>query len=337
MHPNVPKENIATPEDIFRATGWQVGADGKWKYEIPDGKLVGDYKGTNKLGDIYDAPIFEYYPDLKDIEVTIDVRPDGAENSWYMPDSDSIEINVKKEFRVLQDLVHELQHAIQFREGFAIGGSYQTFIDNPQKFFNEEAEAKYRDLITEREMLRSLSFVIEYAVDEFPDMKFDDIMEAKFLKETFSDTLSDGVTPEDLSQYWKVEMNDWSKTQVRTSHKLNDMDEALGAVYELIEPVVDEITKESLHSKYERLAGEVEARNVTNRLGRVKTSILEKTEDTPREDQITIFEEEDTRFKQASIQDKVENISSIFDSQLELLDLYSSKEEVEINNNLDCG
>jgi hypothetical protein len=35
--------------------------------------------------------------------------------------------------------------------------------------------------------------------------------------------------------------------------------------------------------------------------------------------------------------ESIENTSSIFDSQLELLDLYSSKEEAQIKKDTDCG
>ena len=58
---------------IKMATGWERGADGKWRYEIPDSKLSDmtdvDGKGTmvkrheedmlwtsGKLGDVVDAP-----------------------------------------------------------------------------------------------------------------------------------------------------------------------------------------------------------------------------------------------------------------------------------------
>lgn len=61
-----------TPEDIYKATGWFKGQDGKWRFEIPDNleaisldKLLNDKRA--KLGEIYDNPqLFEAYPDLKD-------------------------------------------------------------------------------------------------------------------------------------------------------------------------------------------------------------------------------------------------------------------------------
>lgn len=59
-------------EEIYKATGWFKGQDGKWRFEIPDNleaisldKLLNDKRA--KLGEIYDNPqLFEAYPDLKD-------------------------------------------------------------------------------------------------------------------------------------------------------------------------------------------------------------------------------------------------------------------------------
>ena len=122
-----------SPAAIKEVTGWERGKDGKWRYEIEDGRLKKVENGTYKLGDIYDAPEFyKAYPDAKNIQLSIDVREKGRENSWFFPETNSIEINVKNDYRVIQDLVHELQHYIQFKEGFAIGGNEQTFLENPE-------------------------------------------------------------------------------------------------------------------------------------------------------------------------------------------------------------
>jgi len=75
--------DLKSPTEIFYATGWIRGEDGKYRYEIPSGKLRKDriekLKGKNlkvfrmngvPLKDIFDAPeLFKLYPELKDITV----------------------------------------------------------------------------------------------------------------------------------------------------------------------------------------------------------------------------------------------------------------------------
>lgn len=74
---------------IKLATGWERGADGKWRYEMPDAKIkdMKDIGGGNivkrfdddmlwndgKLTDVIDAPgLFEAYPQLKDVRIDTD-------------------------------------------------------------------------------------------------------------------------------------------------------------------------------------------------------------------------------------------------------------------------
>lgn len=416
---NMPIENTATPKEILLITGWQIGADGKWRLEIPDGKLVGNIQGENKLGDIYDAPeVYKMYPDLANIDVKINIRSDGAENSWYMPKSDSIEINVKQDYRVLQDLVHELQHAIQFREGFAIGGSYDTFIQNPEKFFTEEVDRKYQDLIRKDNIFRSLLFIAEYATEyEFSEIPPSELFSEEFIRENFDGVIQKETTPEEVADFYE-DLPEAVKSRIDQAKEDYGYDEAMGEIYELHDSIQEELVKESLFNKYQRLAGEVEARNVSDRLGmsfrepyevsietektthnkleaeefgleegsekieyklkrggvtldtiptygleaegyeaskagaeewfrvavpygfnnvKVRRKMLAETEDTPRVDQIVFTEAEDSKSKQANIDESIENTSSIFDSRLELLDLYSSKEEAQIKKDTDCG
>lgn len=78
-------------EEIYKATGWFKGQDGKWRFEIPDNleaisldKLLNDKRA--KLGEIYDNPqLFEAYPDLKDGITPADAgkTPQGSRQpSW---------------------------------------------------------------------------------------------------------------------------------------------------------------------------------------------------------------------------------------------------------------
>lgn len=79
------------------ATGWERGADGYWKYEIPDGKWKIEKlpeAGEFKLGDVFDAPeLYDAYPELRDIDVSFE-RDWGADYSGYFdPSDDRIVVN----------------------------------------------------------------------------------------------------------------------------------------------------------------------------------------------------------------------------------------------------
>lgn len=128
-------QNGVSMDTIRKRTGWWLGKDGKWRYEIsdremrfnPDGyvdnpQTVGDYVKHDKL--------FAAYPWIADIPVhMVDAVTGGssATNGKYSPDGKFIEL--KKGLtseKAKYVLSHELQHAIQQAEGFVRGTSPKT-------------------------------------------------------------------------------------------------------------------------------------------------------------------------------------------------------------------
>ena len=124
---------------IKMATGWERGADGKWRYEMPDAKIkdTTDIGGGHivkrsekdmlwnggKLGEVVDAPeLFKAYPQLKDIKLSTDaIMNDMSSNGTYNSDTKTITIHAD-ELKYLNSILnHEIQHAIQYIEGFAVG------------------------------------------------------------------------------------------------------------------------------------------------------------------------------------------------------------------------
>ena len=89
------------PKTIKWATGWERGADGKWRYEIPDLKFKHNYelnrKNANttvigrefslpfaKLSDVIDAKeLFDAYPQLKNIKLTVYKGEDSYIAAYY--------------------------------------------------------------------------------------------------------------------------------------------------------------------------------------------------------------------------------------------------------------
>lgn len=127
---------------IRLATGWERGADDKWRYEIMDGEYhhPADMSQPVRLSDILDNPaLYEAYPDLADMKV--EFKPlDENRNGYY--DGKGIVINSEKgQAQNASTLIHEIQHAIQHREGFALGGNSKSFEDGL-----DEIEAKLTEL-----------------------------------------------------------------------------------------------------------------------------------------------------------------------------------------------
>ena len=123
------------------ATGWERGADGKWRYEMPDamikdtmdvggGHIVKRYEDDmlwngGKLSDVIDAPeLFKAYPNLKDVRIETDaIMNDMPSNGEYNAKTNTITIHADELKYMNSILNHEIQHAIQYIEGFDRGGS----------------------------------------------------------------------------------------------------------------------------------------------------------------------------------------------------------------------
>lgn len=126
---------------IKMATGWERGADGKWRYEMPDAKIkdtmdvggghiVKRYEDDmlwngGKLSKVIDAPeLFKAYPQLKDVRIDTDaIMNDMPSNGEYNAKTNTITIHADELKYMNSILNHEIQHAIQSIEGFDRGGS----------------------------------------------------------------------------------------------------------------------------------------------------------------------------------------------------------------------
>lgn len=140
---------------IKMATGWERGADGKWRYEMLDAKIkdtidvggghiVKRYEDDmlwngDKLSNAIDAPeLFKAYPQLKDVRIDTDaIMNDMPSNGEYNSKTNTITIHAD-ELKYMNDILnHEIQHAIQDIEGFAKGGSPRLVRGEVKKKLNE--------------------------------------------------------------------------------------------------------------------------------------------------------------------------------------------------------
>ena len=141
----VAREMEAEKKDakaIKMATGWERGADGKWRYEVGDVRFYDGLQLINRsvkteatLDDLLEdnkdkEALFASYPSLKNMPVVLeDMGYKGAGeynygkgtirlNTYLLTDDDGYFTKPAVEI-----LNHEIQHAIQKIEGFARGGS----------------------------------------------------------------------------------------------------------------------------------------------------------------------------------------------------------------------
>ena len=128
-------QNGVSMDTIRKRTGWWLGKDGKWRYEISDKEMQfnpdGFVKNPTTVGDyVKHDRLFAAYPWIADIPVhMVDVVTGGspATNGKFSPDGKFIEL--KKGLtseKAKYVLSHELQHAIQQAEGFVRGTSPKT-------------------------------------------------------------------------------------------------------------------------------------------------------------------------------------------------------------------
>lgn len=317
---------------IKLATGWERGADGKWRYEMPDAKIkdMKDIGGGNivkrfdddmlwndgKLADVIDAPgLFEAYPQLKDVRIDTDaIMNDMPSNGEYNPKTNTITIHADELKYMNSILNHEIQHAIQFIEGFATGGnedSVRSRIEDRMQNIEDAANVaagtldEYRNISTRLvrlELARKWkknpnSFLKSSAMFSAPgygpftpkkeaieigqqlaDTWIDD---AKRFVDSRSERLLAGEDKMDEAKVlakWKTE---WHNKYVDWKDFKEEFDQLDKAIKDL-----------SDYQLYHALAGEVESRNVQNRLGMTdeerRNSLAEETEDVNRDEQIVM-------------------------------------------------
>ena len=215
-----------TPEDIYKATGWFKGQDGKWRFEIPDNleaisldKLLNDKRA--KLGEIYDNPqLFEAYPDLKDVPVRIEEIENGF-NGFAYADAITISASLKNDNEAKSILVHEIQHLIQKREGFARGGGPKTareqireeqrILDRQFGSFSEDEKAYlvYQDMWMDATLIEfddkkaaRASAEIEKLEKRISKERRAEIQEIKARRTALKNALTEGGDGVDL--YWRL-------------------------------------------------------------------------------------------------------------------------------------
>ena len=266
----------ADMESIRKATGWHLGMEGKWRFEIDDSGLqlrgdAADLSNYTTLGELVDAPeLFEAYPQLKDVRLAFADLEDG-ERGYFSSGDNTIVLSEELRGAPEDTLVHEIQHAIQDVEGFASGAS-------PEYWARREYASG--DLVTERlqrEYDRTLNRLSRADQNQYIRyMELERELDRLFLSDENSE---DGkrytkLEAEQDALYEALYPNQWFRDLLDLSRRMTD---APGEYRRM----------------YENTAGEIEARDAASRR---RMTAEERRATIPKmADENTVFAEGGTR------------------------------------------
>ena len=342
---------------IKMATGWERGADGKWRYEIPDLKYFSkgdagykkarekqpwskeldglsdrifdgeelseseyqrfdelaqkeekfktDYLNREKphLADwVENDELFKAYPDLKRVKMVFtDQLPVNVGGS-YNDREHTIVVYTNYVGDIASILAHEVQHAIQKIEGFAVGGSPKSVryvVEKQRDYYNESRQyyvkvssigtlADYIQDGTIRELLhsedesgRTIAFdIISDGIEAYKDLG------ARFILD-----YGEYVDPDKLNWADENDLKKLAKALNIFYGKVTDEEDIENIRKEdKLQQQLDSLSDMEL---YKRLVGEVESRNAEHRMNMTpeerRASLAAETEDVSREDQIFLM------------------------------------------------
>lgn len=323
--------------EIKRVTGWEIGKDGRWRYEIDEEvkeahieKLVLDPEGVREkrkkriqelekegnqplidaysviyddfvLEEVigYNNTLFTAYPDMRGMRVSIENRNSSnmTINGEYDPTFDSIRVvidNGTNFFREANTLVHEIQHAIQEREGFAAGGSPELMPKNKEY---EEKEKQIKALIDKTTKLSVPKYSLLTG-------------NTSVIQEEDIESLIEGINDEELVQLIP------NNGEIVSANLLDILHEKLKEITEL--------QKNYQKQQYKRLAGETEARSAALNRGLTEEErrhILYSDGEVSLEDQI-IMEEGVSNSEKVS--EQLDNLRILNDNINNILDYLAS-------------
>ena len=221
---------------IWQSTGWYKDKDGAWKFEIDDSPAKIKNQNADKLGDLLEhKELFKAYPELKDIKIKKIIDEKGEKLGYYDPNKKEIAIN---NIGDKSTLMHEVQHAIQNIEGFARGGEYDIVWNAAVRTI----EKKYENELAKLEKIANEAWKKEEP-----------------LQKAYIELFDKGLKDSPEAQRLLKEMEPYFKKGMDTKNKIRNIKWA-------IEDEKNAITDKDMYEAYQKIHGEVEARNVQNRL-----------------------------------------------------------------------
>lgn len=278
-------------ETIRQETGWYRGMDGQWRFEIDDSKIKLRYEASAEngremipnyttLGNLIDAPeLFAAYPDMRNMDVVFQDLNDGAYGA-YNRQFDSIDLSRKlksSQYDLLDTLTHEIQHAVQNREGFTRG-------TNPT-YWNRKLENGF-DSRTTNQKKRSAQLAEKYNQLKSADPQ---LMKAVEELEAMTPTVPCGEVDWDTLEQLTPDPPEWERYDAKREGILEKYGDR---AYEYMDTVSQARSIQGEGGRtptqlYYATAGEIEARDTTSR----RQMSAEERKNTPPKlgDEDTVF------------------------------------------------
>ena len=261
------------------ATGWERGADRKWRYETPDFEYTPpenfeEGKNYNLSDIIKDNELFTAYPKLRGLKFRLENLPDEYGGGWFGGNEIVINTAYNNPSRYESTIAHEIQHAIQAEEGFEKGDDPDDVID---RYLNAQYEIGTADIHT----LDVAAFIRKRAERLIKKGKY------KYMRWAIRSAMGPLRGRNDMySEYGPIE----TLTVYHTAKELKD---AYEKAYQAGESIfVGMPSQKDAVAAYLRNAGETEARNVERRLQltpeKRRETMAWETEDVSRRDQLFI-------------------------------------------------
>lgn len=198
-------------EKIRQETGWDF-REGHWRYELDDSKAILNKNNLRvtkavSLDKVYVHPeLYELYPFLKNITIKINnkmyqnarVRVEVNRHTGEVVGIEGIDVKTDNipDSMIKERIIHEIQHAIQFVEGWQQGGSVKMFKE-PKMTPEQKADISdisYLGLRFKNELIRKKINYGKYDVDVM----------AFFDKDGFTEILKNIDNQEDVKRFWSL-------------------------------------------------------------------------------------------------------------------------------------
>jgi hypothetical protein len=295
--------DIENAKRIKLATGWERGADGKWRYEVPDAEFADGWYdivkngGTKRLSDVVEnKDLFNAYPELKNVAVLLDDL-EGISGSYSNKIITINRNNIGNE-NMLFVIAHEVQHAIQDIEGFARGSNPNRLSTVADEAAVEAAKKRFYSILDDKAKENGFFEVEETRREVEKRRKRVDALN----REIDGLDLEDEKVVADNEELFEaaaeveglynnaLESLQFLENALRRRLGDEGYREARDAYYKwAVSP-----PQLSPLAQYERNSGEVEARNVEARRNMTpeerRRTLAYETEDVARQDQIFIYD-----------------------------------------------
>lgn len=323
------------------ATGWERGGDGLWRYEIDDSSYLAPsftkdgmiYKLSDVLSGKGARELFSAYPEMRNFDVVYK-QLDNNLSGWYHNGRIYINNSLSQEESIVT-ILHEIQHAIQYKEGFSTGANEKDIRERLTDIIDKEKEcaedtrgmirnwAYYRlnrTRLNTYERLIQLSDAnsLSRAIDCYWEaMDAIDNDERSILVNEYSDidSLDDIAKSGYHVQEAKIELDRLAKLTYDSIPEVN-----MNSL-RLVDKLTNTLKEYSDKELYSLVGGEVEARNVERRMNMPseerRRALALETEDVARKDQLFLRDENFVSVNSEHFSADINDINKSFNEKLE--------------------